>query len=493
MALDNKIKGILSLISGVLIHLLIGNLFSYPNFIPYYKSYLYHKNSKKENISESQLYFIALTGIFVFNTLPVVTGFLDKIFGIKILTIVGVLLLIGSQFIMYYFIDYYLLIISYALFGLGGSLVYFQSLKNCWKYYPNEKGLISGIIFSSYELSSFIFKIIGDFIIKGKMKLKIGGYYQEQIANKFFDYLKFYIICIIVIGTLSSILCFTYKDDNEKDINEDENLNLANEENNADNNNNDENNNDENKYIVQINEENENIIKENNNEEEEMTLKQILKSLDFYKCLAIHGSTLAFGFLLTNTYRSFGSSQQLNDLGMQILSKIFTLLNTFSRLAWGFIYDEFGFKIPYIILCINQIICGGLIYIASSDTLAYITVVCFAVLSYAGHIILFPNLVNFKFGVENSVIILGISGFFSGLAAILGPILSFFIIKENSDYLKVFSIGVAPTFISLILTLFINFNKKEKKVKNEKVINEFEDDNKNKKIVEQITDGGDDN
>ena len=172
MKWNNKIKGILSLIAGILIQLLIGNLFSFPNFIPYYKSYLYYKNDNKEKISELQLYFIAPTGIFVHNTLPSVTGFLDQLLGIRILTIIGVLSLLVSQLIMYYSINYYLLIISYIFFGFCGSLTYFQTLKNCWKYYPNKKGLISGIIFSSFGLSSFAFTSIGDMIINPESKKK---------------------------------------------------------------------------------------------------------------------------------------------------------------------------------------------------------------------------------------------------------------------------------------------------------------------------------
>jgi len=148
---------------------------------------------------------------------------------------------------------------------------------------------------------------------------------------------------------------------------------------------------------------------------------------------------------------------------MQILIKAFTLLNTFSRLIWGLICDKFGFKIPYIIICINQILCGSLIYFASNNIYTYFTVVCFGVLSYAGHIILFPNLIHNKFGVDNSVIILGICGIFGGIACILGPILTFFIIKEQSDYLKIYLIGAFPTIFSLFLTFFIKIEKKDNK------------------------------
>mgnify|MGYP006916218713 CR=1 FL=1 len=57
--LNVKIKGYLSLISAILMHLLIGNLFSFPNLIPYYQSYLYYKNDCKEEVTLMQLFFVA--------------------------------------------------------------------------------------------------------------------------------------------------------------------------------------------------------------------------------------------------------------------------------------------------------------------------------------------------------------------------------------------------------------------------------------------------
>ena len=65
-----------------------------------------------------------------------------------------------------------------------------------------------------------------------------------------------------------------------------------------------------------------------------------------------------------------------------------------------------------------QIICGCLIYFSAENLYTYFIVVCSGVLSYAGQIIIFPNLIYTKFGVENSVILLGICGIFAGIASL---------------------------------------------------------------------------
>ena len=98
---NNKIKGYLSLISSVLIHLLIGNLFSFANLIPYYQSYLYYKHNYTEKISLMQLYFIGPIGIFVHNTFPSFMGIIDKKLGIRILTIFATISLFCSQLIFF--------------------------------------------------------------------------------------------------------------------------------------------------------------------------------------------------------------------------------------------------------------------------------------------------------------------------------------------------------------------------------------------------------
>ena len=280
------------------------------------------------------------------------------------------------------------------------------------------------------------------------------------------------------MGIISSILCFPYKDEiiikEEKNFEEDADLNLTKDSNLIKN---------ENEYSVTLEnekQEGEKDIKTNKSSK----LKKDLFSMEFLKCLTIAGCTLIFGFLLSNTYRNFGNEKDLDDLGMQSLSKAFTLLNTFSRLIWGIIVDKYGFKTPYIIICINQIICGGLIYLSSYKFYTYFIVVCFGVLSYAGHIILFPNLINHKFGVDNSVILLGICGIFGGISCILGPILTFFIIKDIDDYLTIYLIGSAPTIISLILTFVIKIDKE-----NNECIKDAnnEEKNENEKIFERYT------
>ena len=408
---SNKIQGYLSLISAILINLLNGNLLTFSNLIPYYQSYLYYKYDENEKISAMQLYFIVPIGIFINQFFPSFMGIIDQKLGIRILTIFTTITLYITHMIMYFSIEYYLLIISYIIYGFALSCTYYPTVKNCWKYFPEKKDLMTGIIFSSFGLGSFVFTSIADEIINPDNLEKEGKYYSKEISYNFLKFVKFEIFSIIILGAIACILSFPYEDDANKD-----------------------------KEIIK--------------KEEINPLKKMIFSLEFAKCLTIAGCAQIFGYLLTNTYRNFGIEKKLDENGMHILSKVFTLLNTFSRIIWGIICDKFKFRIPYLIVIINQIICGCLIYFSAEKLLTFFIVVCFGVLSYSGHIILYPSLIHSKFGVENSVILLGISGIFSGIAALIGPFLTYFI-QDLEDYLITYLVGVAPSIISLLLSIFI--------------------------------------
>ena len=106
-------------------------------------------------------------------------------------------------------------------------------------------------------------------------------------------------------------------------------------------------------------------------------------------------------------------------------------------------------------------------------------------MSYSGHVILFPNLIWSKFGVEHSVILFGIVGIFSGISALIGPFLTFFI-KDLEDYLITYLVGVAPSIVSLILTIFIKTERltiNKKNIKNIKEIAEDNENDENKKLL----------
>ena len=87
---NNTVKGICSVVSAVLVNLIAGSLFTFPNLISHYKAFY------GAQIDDQKLYFVAPVGIFVFNSLSSISGFLDEKLGTRILNIIQNLLLFGG-------------------------------------------------------------------------------------------------------------------------------------------------------------------------------------------------------------------------------------------------------------------------------------------------------------------------------------------------------------------------------------------------------------
>ena len=449
--ISNNIKGISSLIGSILTHLLIGNLLGFGNYIPYLRSYIHYNGN--DYIDETSLYFIGPIGIAISDVLPIIVNYLDNFYQTRLLLIFSILLLLISQLIFYSYITHFmLLILSYVLFGISKSLTYLPLMKNCWKYYPNKKGLITGLILSAFGLSAFVFITICDEMVNPKNLPQQNKLYPKEIANKFIDFIQLYIYLIIIIGIIVIILVFPYEEENfESKVKDNDYLPIGSPLVPDDPDNGKEN--------LSLSSQSFEITKEKK-KEIYPTLSECICSQQFLICLITVGCTTIFGFLLTNTYRTFGE-KKIDIKYIKYLSKAYTLINTFGRILWGVILDCFGFTIPYFIVCLIQIICSACFYISANATYTYFLVCCFGAFSFAGHVTLFPNAINKKFGVENSVVLLGICGIFTAISCLLGPILTKVIIKKVSDYMIVYFITCGTGIVSATLTWFIKYEKFE--------------------------------
>ena len=195
---NNTVKGICSVVAAVLVNLIAGSLFTFPNLIKHYEIFYEGK------IVGNKLFFITPAGLFAFNLLSSISGFLDEKLGTRILYIIASVLVLGSQLLIYFFKIYWVLLIAYIIFGIANSLTKIPSLKNCWKYFPEQKGMISGIILSAFGLGAFVFTSIADGVIKPDPKDP-----KKEIGFEL--YLIIFMLCIILSGVISGVLCFPYK------------------------------------------------------------------------------------------------------------------------------------------------------------------------------------------------------------------------------------------------------------------------------------------
>ncbi len=133
----------------------------------------------------------------------------------RISTIIGVTIMISSYLILIFFKNYYLVLLGMGIFGLGDGLGNLSIIKNAWKYFPNNKGLVNGIIIGGLGLSSSFFTPLADYIInKNGIKTDDDGFYDKEIANRLIYFLYVMIGIFGFLGFFAIVFTFPYQEEN---------------------------------------------------------------------------------------------------------------------------------------------------------------------------------------------------------------------------------------------------------------------------------------
>jgi hypothetical protein len=99
---------------------------------------------------------------------------------------------------------------GFVLYGLGIGMGYYPILKTTWKYFPEKKGFLTGLILCVFGLCPFVFTSIADAVInpKGEKANDDGIFTDPKIAIKMKDFSLIMTITMGVCGILSQILMF---------------------------------------------------------------------------------------------------------------------------------------------------------------------------------------------------------------------------------------------------------------------------------------------
>ena len=105
--------------------------------------------------------------------------------------------------------------IGFAVYNI--FIKYAAPLRNCWKYFPANKGLITGLIIFGYGSSALVINMIVSWYINPNNVGRI-DYYPKEISDKvIYPLIKvpgFFIVLIILffsLGTLATILTIPFK------------------------------------------------------------------------------------------------------------------------------------------------------------------------------------------------------------------------------------------------------------------------------------------
>ena len=121
--------------------------------------------------------------------------------------------------------------------------------------------------------------------------------------------------------------------------------------------------------------------------------------------------------------------------------------------------DKFNFKILMVIISIIELTVCGTIYFFADNKYIFVIENLLVACCLSGTFTTITPLFNKIFKNELGAEMYGLTGFFIGLASFAGPILTKLLIKEDSDYLIIYSIGGVFCLIKFITLLFFDENK----------------------------------
>ena len=112
--------------------------------------------------------------------------------------------------------NYYVVLFAMCLFGVGSGLGNLTYLKNSWKYFPSNQGLVNGIILGGAGISSSILTPLADFLIINPEKEKANtetGLYSKEVGNRVPTYLVILCVTFLALGILSLFITFPYEEE----------------------------------------------------------------------------------------------------------------------------------------------------------------------------------------------------------------------------------------------------------------------------------------
>ena len=345
---------------------------------------------------------------------------------------------------------------GFVFYGLGIGMGYYPILKTTWKYFPEKKGFLTGLILCVFGLCPFVFTSIADAVInpEGVPANEKGIFDDDKIAIKMKDFSLIMTITMAVCGVLSQLLMFPLDNivstDNNQVVVEDDNkpkdaieTNVSNEIYASE------------KYGKDTNKENE---EENKKVVVNEPFMQAFKSLRFHLFNFIY--FLVFGYFSTNTSRAFGTIKLKEyEKELQIMSKVCGLLNGAFRIAWGFVYDALGFKIPYSIVTSLQILVSATFYFSANYIWSYYITNILENVVFSGHGTIAPPIISKIFGMKNTVTLIGVTGYYIGTAGFIGALCAKLIIKDEYDFLIVYLIGCGFAVVGFVICLMTKEDK----------------------------------
>ncbi|KAM3132172.1 hypothetical protein pb186bvf_015767 [Paramecium bursaria] len=368
--MKQQTKGYLCILGGFLTHLMVGAFYLWGNISLNVTSYYrYHGYDDIKSSTVSLVFPTIYFGIAFGSYMGV--SFARK-YGYRKVSLINLFFYCGSQFIATYVNFYWFVLFMGFLPGVFIGVEYLLPVDNAINYFPNKKGLVSGLILCGFGFGALIFNpVIQQLANPDNISLQPDGYYPIEVADKIPSALRYMSLIYLVGGVIGVFMLVPYK---KQEIMEPKVQDTE--------------------YRLSENE-------ENKNEKCEFKVSSIRELFNYaevyYSCVHLFCLT-GFGFMVVSQYKSFGTKHISDDKFFSLVGSIGGLVNGLSRFLWSFLLDFFNGQILILANIILVILISLTINMIVDEKLLYLTWVSLVYLQYGGLFTLLPGICTEQFG-----------------------------------------------------------------------------------------------
>ena len=398
------IQGVLSIIGASLINFVYPSIFALSTFIVYQLSYI-KNNGGDVNIDQNIFYYPV---VLLFQSIfGLIAGIIYTRIEVHWSNTLGTFLLIIGCIFLYISKSFFLDMVSMSIYGIAIAIIMFPATTNACKYFMSHIGLVNGIVETFISLGSTLFAFLGEIIVNpdNKPSRDEDDLYDEDVANKFKNFVLVQMACYIGTYILGLILIKKYKDDEEDND-------------------------------IKVKEKNLMLYK--NKIKRKDKLIKVLKSWTFWRHNLISLSQSPVSDMIFAMYRGIGESKKITTSVLQLIGTLNFIIEFILSFVYGVLCDYVNFKILLFSMNIIGTVVGFIYCLTfNSDFFFSLATLLISVQSAAYYSLRDYHLMK-VFGTDIYVDLSGIVTFFTGIVVIILTFITYYVEQkfdneENQD------------------------------------------------------------
>lgn len=386
MRLTQNQKSYSSLFGTCLLYLLMGNPYIWGGINIYVASY-YKFNYQPDLTLDSASIVFAFCSFFTPLAAFLSLKFFPKM-NFHLYYFIFGLFLILPIFVSSFMTNFWLFVFLFSfLFGFGCGFFYVILMINTYKYFPNRKGVASGVIMGVYGMGGFLFTLLMVWMINPENSTPVkdakgASYFTDpEIFNRVPNAIRTLSYIYLGLFVFGYLCIFPYKEEEKEEIEQIENIASS-----------------------------QSLITDDSESPMPARPKLIAKKSKYNTIIDLFRSPILYflvamlycsagnGYFIATNYKNYGITKISDDNFLSLVGSLSSLSNGGGRFLWGLLLDKVDFVKAYSLLLITQMILTTTLSFIIEIRACYLIWVCLLLLCSGGHFVIFPTECVKRFG-----------------------------------------------------------------------------------------------